>query len=100
MVGARVQGDRGQGTKGGSSHQGLGEDVIGPLPLRTTPTLLQGNVHLAFGKAVITRFLPDTATNTPAATGVLHQTFYLLYICKHTHVSSKIARRAMQGNSL
>ena len=55
----------------------------------TTPTLLQGNVHLAFGKALIIKFLPDTSTAAPVDTCVWRQTFYLTYICRQRHVSFK-----------
>ena len=46
----------------------------------------------------MTRFLPDTPNNTPAATCVLRQTFYSFYFFRQRHVSSKIAGRAMRGN--
>ena len=75
-----------------------GKKFRGPRPLRATPTLLQGNIHLAIEKALITRFLPDTLSNAPAATCVLRGTFYLFYFFRQRHVSSKIAGRAMRGN--
>ena len=90
MVGGAVKGD--------TSRHRIGEDSRGPRPLRTTPTILQGNVHLAIGKALFTMFLPDTPSDAPTATCVLRQTFYLIYFFRQRHVSSKIVGRTMRGN--
>ena len=85
--------------KGGASHHRLGDVVREPRPLRTTSILLQGNVHLAIGKALITRFLPDTPTNASATSCVLSQTFYLFYLFRKRYASSKIAGQAMWANN-
>ena len=57
------------GARGGTSHYRLGKTLedraLSGLRLWITPTLLQGDVHLATGKALITRFLPDTPISSP-----------------------------------